>query len=33
MQWLAFYASNAGHAGSIPGQGTMISYVIQHSQE
>ena len=29
VQWLRLHASNAGNAGSIPGQGTKILYAAQ----
>jgi len=29
VQWLRLHASNAGDAGSIPGQGTKILYAVQ----
>ena len=30
VQWLRLHASNAGAAGSIPGQGTRILHAVQH---
>ena len=33
VQWLRFYASNAGATGSIPSGRTEIPYAMQHSQK
>ena len=33
VQWLRLLASNAGGAGSIPGQGTKIPHVAWHGQK
>ena len=30
VQWLRLHASTVGGIGSIPGQGTKISYAVQH---
>ena len=33
IEWLRLHASNAGGAGSIPGQGTKIPHAMGHGQK
>ena len=33
VQWLRLHPSNAGGAGSIPGQGTKIAHAVWHGQK